>query len=166
MIEQQGQVVSVSLDHVGVRLGGYSGCPACDAGKGCGAGVFGRLLNNRPVTLELSNELDSRVGQSVIVGLPETLLLVLVARLYLLPLLAGLAGAVIGHYISGSYGASEAMTDGVTLLGAVLAGSLILVWNRKRESEFPAGNAVHLLRHAGRSNTESCAGRASRQKIN
>jgi sigma-E factor negative regulatory protein RseC len=157
MIEQQGQVISATRDTVAVRLGGTSGCPACNAGKGCGAGIFGRLLNRKPVVLDLSNGLGSPVGQAVIVGLPESLLLRLVLRLYLLPLLAGLAGAVFGHYIAVRNSAGDAMVDGAALLGAVLAGAVALAWNRRRENEFRTGNAVHVLRHADRSFTEVCA---------
>lgn len=164
MIEQQGQVISASREIVSVRLGGTSGCPACDAGRGCGAGIFGRLLNRKPVVLDLSNGLDSRVGQAVIVGLPESLLLRLVLRLYLLPLLAGLAGAALGHYIAVRNNAVDGMVDGFALLGAVLAGAMALAWNRRQENEFPAGNAVHVLRRADRSSTGACAGEFSEQE--
>ncbi|MEJ2385650.1 MAG: hypothetical protein P8Y54_14930 [Xanthomonadales bacterium] len=53
MIEQQGRVTGAAGSQVRVRLGGTSGCTTCDAGRGCGAGVFGRLLQRRPVELEL-----------------------------------------------------------------------------------------------------------------
>ena len=43
---------------VQVRVGGQSGCAACDAGKGCGAGLFGKLLRRNPVELELVNEIE------------------------------------------------------------------------------------------------------------
>lgn len=164
MIEQQGQVISATRETLAVRLGGNSGCAACNAGKGCGAGIFGRLLNRKPVVLDLHNGLGSPVGQAVIVGLPESLLLRLVLRLYLLPLLAGLAGAFLGHYIAVRNGASSAMVDGVALLGAISAGAVALAWNRRRENEFPTGNAVHVLRHADRSFKEACAGENAEQE--
>ena len=157
MIEQQGQVVSVSPERVSVRLGGNSGCSVCDAGNGCGAGIFGRLLNRKAVVLDLNNGLDSRVGQVVIVGLPESLLLRLVFRLYMLPLVAGLAGAVLGHYIAVRIDAGDVLVDGAALLGAVLAGASALTWNHKRENEFPTVDAVHLLRHSDRSFSGACA---------
>jgi len=147
MIEQQGQVVSVDRGRVAVRLGGSSGCTTCDAGKGCGAGVFGRLLRRRPVVLDFNDELHSRVGQPVIVGLPETLLLRLVFRFYLLPLVAGLAGAAFGHYLAVMNGAVGALVDGAALTGAILAGLGAVIASRSRASEFPSENAVHLLRH-------------------
>ena len=80
MLEQQGQVVATAGGRASVRLGGQTGCAACDAGRGCGAGLFGRLLRRRPVVLEFDNHLDARCGQEVLVGLSERWFLQLVAR--------------------------------------------------------------------------------------
>jgi sigma-E factor negative regulatory protein RseC len=159
MIEQQGRVTAASDARVRVRMGGTSGCSACDAGRGCGAGIFGRLLQRRPVELEFENHIGAGIGQAVMVGLPESIFLRLVLRLYLLPLLSGLAGAVAGHYLSGRAGLSGAVVD----LGALLAGVglawLVISRNKNRPAEFTQDSAVHLLRilNPGISNpTESC----------
>ena len=156
MIEQQGLVVSLKPGRVWVRLGGTTGCTACDAGTGCGAGVFGKLLKRRPVNLEFEDLLDCRVGQSVIVGLPESLFLRLLSRLYLLPLLAGLAGAVLGHYISVNQGMGDLARDALTLFIAAMAGTGVIFWNRQQMNEFPVEDAVHLLRQINRSSAEAC----------
>jgi sigma-E factor negative regulatory protein RseC len=160
MIEQQGLIVAVSGGTASVRLGGKSACTACNAGKGCGAGIFGRLLKRKPVVLELQNGPGARVGQSVMVGLPETLFLRLVFKFYLFPLFAGLAGAASGHYISVMLQVGSAASDGLALLGAVVAGAVALMWNRqgKRKSpgDFPRKITVHLLRVVERSIAEQC----------
>ena len=160
MIEQQGLVVAVSSETASVQLGGNSGCTACNAGKGCGAGIFGRLLKRKPVVLELRNGPGARVGQSVMVGLPETLFLRLIFNFYLFPLLAGLAGAAIGHYVSVKLQADSAASDILALLGAVIAGALALMWNRQRNEEppgeIPQKITVHLLRVVDRSIAERC----------
>ena len=148
MIEQQGQAVSRSGGKVTVRLGGTSGCAACEAGRGCGAGVFGKMLRRRAVELEFDNHIDARCGQAVIVGVPEALFLGLVLRFYLLPLLAGLAGAAIGHYLAGRLGAGPAVSDLLALLAGLGGGAAALLRNRRRPTEFPRGFAVHLLRVA------------------
>ena len=148
MIEQQGQAVSRSGNKVTVRLGGKSGCAACDAGRGCGAGVFGKLLRRRAVELEFDNHIGARCGQAVIVGVPEGLFLGLVVQFYLLPLLAGLAGAVIGHYLAGIFGAGAAASDLLALLAGLGGGAAALLRVRRRPTEFPQGFAVHLLRMA------------------
>ena len=152
MIEQQGVIVAVSGEIASVRFGGNSACTMCNAGKGCGAGVFGRLLQRKPVVLELFNRPDARLGQAVMVGLPEALFLHLVFSFYLFPLLAGLAGAALGYYISVKLQADTAVSDSLALLGAILAGSFALLWKGQKDGklplEFPVKNAVHLLRIA------------------
>ena len=148
-------MVGVVDGHAQVRLGGRSGCAACDAGKGCGAGIFSRLLRRRSLVLELYNSIGATQGQAVIVGLPERLFLGLVLRFYLLPLLAALAGAAIGHYLSWRSGASPGLIDAVAVIGAALGGALTFRWTRSQAPEFFAGPAVHLLRLAERNGTES-----------
>jgi sigma-E factor negative regulatory protein RseC len=148
MIEQQGRVVSVRGDFVDVRLGGSSGCAACDAGKGCGAGVFGLLLRRRPMVVPLENTVGARPGQPVMVGMPETLFLRLVSRLYLLPLLAGAAGAIAGNYAASAAGLGAGATDAATFIGGAAAGLAFVFTRRNTAREFPASTIVHLLRVA------------------
>lgn len=150
MLEQQGQVVATAAGRVSVRLGGRSGCAACDAGRGCGAGVFGRLLRRRPVILEFENHLDARPGQGVVVGVAEAWFLQLVARFYLLPLLAGLGGAAFGHYLSVKMQLDPWARDVAALTGALIAGAAAFRWGRVAAVEPGGGSPVHLLRLAER----------------
>lgn len=154
MIEQRGRVIATEKGRASVRIGGTTGCSACDAGRGCGAGIFGRLLQRRPVTIELENEIDAECGNAVILGLPESIFLRLVLRLYLAPLLAGLAGAVAGHYMSGILDTGTAGSDVLTLVGAIVGGAVIVLRNRRKTMEFPDDSAVHLLRIAAGRNLE------------
>jgi positive regulator of sigma E activity len=101
--------------------------------------------------------IDARVGQPVVVGLPESVFLRLVFHLYLLPLLAGLAGAVIGHYLSVKNQLAPSVTDGIALLGAIMAAAIAMAWNRRRSREFPRMNAVHLLRGIDRAHADRCS---------
>lgn len=146
MIEQQGQVVAVNDGCVSVRLGGTSGCSACDAGKGCGAGVFGRLLQRKPVVLEFDNALQARTGQAVMVGLPESLYLKLVSRFYLYPLLAGMAGAAAGHAAASGFQWTTWGVDVFALASGLAAAYATVRVLRHKAKEFPGQAAVHLLR--------------------
>lgn len=156
MLEQQGQVVAVAGDLVSVRLGGSVGCSACDAGKGCGAGIFAQLFRRKPATFDLVNELDVHVGQAVIVGIPESLFLRLLFRLYLFPLLLGLAGMVFGHYISVKSGAQSSFSDGAALIAGLAASAIAILWNRKAEMEFHGKTDVHLLHVLGGTSKGRC----------
>lgn len=103
MIEQRGQVIGLEGGDAWVRIGGQSGCPACDAGEGCGAGLFGRLLNRSNTRVLVSNEARAEAGQAVVLGLEESAYLGLVLRLYGLPLVAGLAGAMLAVWLLGPH---------------------------------------------------------------
>lgn len=149
MIEQQGQVVAVDGNQASVRLGGRSGCAACEAGKGCGAGVFGQLLRRKPVQMKFANTIEAECGQAVIVGMPEAVLLRLVTRFYLAPLLAGLVGGVAAYFLASRFGATTLVLDLVTLGAAILAGGLVLKSKRAGKAEFSEASAVHLLRVVG-----------------
>lgn len=159
MIEQQGRVMGIEGARVRVRMGGTSGCSACDAGRGCGAGIFGRLLQRRPVELEFENRVGAAIGQAVMVGLPETLFLKLVVRLYLFPLLSGLAGAIVGHFLADRAGLPGAAVDFGALAAGICTAGLVISRIPKNPMEFTGDSAVHLLRilNPGSSNpTESC----------
>lgn len=146
MIEQQGRVLRAENHQATVRLGGTSGCQACDKGRGCGAGLFGRLLNRRPVELELENVLQARPGQAVSVGVDEALLLRLALRLYLRPLAALLLGAVIGHLAAGALGFDGLKADVMTLTVGIIAVALALRIPGRKEMELSGANGVHMLR--------------------
>jgi len=152
VIEQQGKILSVHGGMARVRLGGVSGCVACDSGKGCGAGLFGRLLRRRPLVLELENRVGAEARQAVVVGLPEKLFLSLVTRLYLWPLLAGLAGTAVVHFGIISLGLGNAESDLLSLAGGVAAAAAVIYTNRQKSREFPEYFIVHILRTANMHN--------------
>lgn len=156
MISQQGRVVAVDGEDVVVRIGGTSGCPACDAGKGCGAGIFGRLLRNRSVSINVPNVGGAQVGEAVRVGMPEARFLALVFRFYALPLVAGLAGAVAGHTIATRVGLEGLSDDLLTLSAALVAAWAALVPGRRALREFPLRSAVHLLQGTQRPAKTDC----------
>ena len=130
-----------------VRVGGQGGCAACDAGRGCGAGVFGRLLRRKPVELAVSNGIEARAGQRVTLGMPESLFIRLVVRLYGWPLGAGLAGAIAGHQAGAWVQAGPAAADLLTLGGMVAGAGAVLRFVRGRGPDL-SENGVSLLSEA------------------
>jgi sigma-E factor negative regulatory protein RseC len=138
VIEQQARVVAVEGGLARVSVGGVSGCPACDAGEGCGAGIFGRLLRRKPFELSLPDVGGASVGQAVTLGIPESLFLRLAFRLYGMPLLAGLAGGLICHQISEQFQAGPLLADAATLAGIALSMGLVLAWRGRRDAGLSA----------------------------
>lgn len=162
MITQQGRVIALEGDAALVRIGAASGCPACDAGKGCGAGIFGRLLRNRPVTIQVPNSLGAEVGQPVQFGIPEQRFLALVFRMYVVPLIAGLLGAAVGFGLAVRVGLQGLAADFGALAFAIGSAGLALVWIRRRLGEFPLHATVHLVHAAESARYPICNGAGQR----
>ena len=131
MIEQQGQVISQVGDTLHIRMGAQPGCSLCADGKGCGAGVFARLLGRKPLSIQLRSAISVQPGQAVSIGIPEKAFLMLLGRLYLLPLASGLCGAGFGHYLGVSWGLALPALDALTGLVAVASGCFALWLGRK-----------------------------------
>jgi sigma-E factor negative regulatory protein RseC len=146
MIVQQGRIVAVEgLDAV-VQIGRRRGCPACDAGQGCGAGIFARLLRDKPVSIRVANVIGAEVGASVELGISENRFLALVARLYAMPLLAGLLGAAIGFWLSIRAGLRHQAADILSLVSGVAGAAVVLLLQRRKLREFTEHSAVNLSR--------------------
>lgn len=151
MIEQQGRVLELQAQRVKVALGATSGCPACDAGQGCGAGIFGKLVSRKEQTLVLDRNLPDghlqlEPGQAVIVGISEAFFLKLLVRLYLVPLLSALCGAALGHYIGNQMSLNGFSHDLLALMGALFLAALALFVNWKGKRLHVGQEQVQLLR--------------------
>ncbi len=147
MIEQQARVLRVVGSMVRLTIGGQSGCAACDAGKGCGAGLFGKLLRRNPVELEIVNTIGARAGHSVRLGLSESLFMKLVFSLYGWPLIAGLAGAVSGHRLAMANGAGTGMLDLAAFAGTCAGVALVLIFWRQTSRPDISSRDISLFEH-------------------
>jgi positive regulator of sigma E activity len=156
MIEQQGKVVHLQGDSAGVRIGAISGCTACDAGKGCGAGVFGKLLRRKPTTLLLENDIGAKPGQLVNIGIPDRVYLRLLFALYFFPLVLGLVGAGIGHYLGVQMDVNAGLVDAMTFFVAVLFGGIALWTVRLKQITLQGRMKVRLLGVLSGSNLDAC----------
>jgi sigma-E factor negative regulatory protein RseC len=148
MLEQRGRILEQVGGLATVRMGPVAGCPACAAGKGCGAGILGRLLQRDAVLVQLENLTQAMPGDVVIVGIPERVFLSLVLRLYLRPLLMGLAGAVLGNYFATRMTNQSAIIDGFSLLLGFVAAGLGVAWSRssaKEPGEVVTGRQLQVL---------------------
>lgn len=143
MIEQNVQVVRCQDDRLWVRLGSQSGCTACDNGNGCGAGLFARLLQRKPVVLELKrNDLSVKAGQMLTLAFPEQVYLKLIFASYGWPLLAALAGAFAGLGLGMWLQLGLAQVDILTLFAGLLAGGFVMRMIRTKTNTDTILNAL------------------------
>jgi len=145
MIEQNVQVVRCRDERLWIRMGSQSGCTACDNGQGCGAGLFAKLLQRKPVVIELDrNGLDVEAGQMVTLAFPEQVYVKLVLASYGWPLLAALAGAFAGHSLGNWLQFTPALIDVVTLACGLLAGAYLVYFMKGRKNPDMLLKCLHM----------------------
>ncbi len=135
-----------------VRVGSTSGCTACDSGQGCGGGIFARLVPKKPVTLTLSIDSSTpaiKVGQKVLLGLPESFFLRWIALLFGLPLVSGLLAAGAAQFIGSSklFALSAMQLDVLVLFTfIVVAGVLFKLISKNNRSRIEAVDQLVLIK--------------------
>ena len=132
MIEEPGRVVAVEPAAVWVETLRQSSCSACSASAGCGEGVLEKLgISQRHARVRVLTDLQLQVGDAVVIGIPEELLLSSSIQVYLLPLLGLLAAAVSLK----SFGFSEPFQIIGGLLCMSLTWLLVRMAARRREAD-------------------------------
>lgn len=97
MIEQKATVISRDAHQVWVEAERQSTCGQCQARKGCGTGLLAKHVGQRFSRIAVSTNENLKVGQQVIVSIPEQALLSGAFMMYLLPLLLMFAAATLAR---------------------------------------------------------------------
>jgi sigma-E factor negative regulatory protein RseC len=97
-----------------------SACGLCGQTRGCGNSLWGKLFGHKTTNFTAQNEINAKVGDYVIVGIDEAVLIKGAFILYLFPLVAMLLGAWLGKLFYA--------TDGATMLAAFLGLLLGFAW--------------------------------------
>lgn len=101
MIEEPGRVVALEAGAVWVETRRKSTCSGCSAKSGCGQGLMDTLgVRERRGLIRAVCDLNLRVGDSVIVGIREDVLLRSAVLVYLLPLLMLMVAALLAAQFS------------------------------------------------------------------
>lgn len=130
MIEESATVVAVEGPFAWVERGRESACGSCSLKGGCGTSVLARVVGNRRARVRAENGIAARVGDRVVVGLVESALVEGSVLMYLVPMLALLAGGAFGEFLAQRLGHGSG--DPLALVGAVLATAAALLWVRGR----------------------------------
>lgn len=101
MIEEPGRVVAVEPGAVWVETQRVSTCSGCSARNGCGQGLMDRLgVRERRGLIRALSDLNLAVGDPVIVGIRENVLLRGAILVYLFPLIVLFASALVAFKLS------------------------------------------------------------------
>lgn len=139
MITETGKVVAVRGDQVWVQTIRTSACQQCAARHGCGQKALASVTGGRANRVLVANSVGARVGDEVLIGIPEEALLGASFLAYALPLLGLVAGSLAGHSM-GAGGDLPALTGGITGLVAGLAVAAL------RQRQKRSGYEPRLLR--------------------
>ncbi|HEY8354485.1 MAG TPA: SoxR reducing system RseC family protein [Methylophilaceae bacterium] len=140
MIEEHAVVVSVSEDFAMLEVIRKKPCGLCGKSRGCGISLWGKLFNHQSA-FRARNDIGAQVGDSVVVGVDEQALLKGSMKIYAVPLVALLAGAMLAMlFLPDS--ASSAETDIYAVCGALAGLAASLFWLRTRATD-RTWNASH-----------------------
>lgn len=99
MIEETVEVVAIEDDVLILEAQRKSACQSCAVKKGCGTSVLSKTLGKKVTQFRVENTADARIGDSLIVGIPENALLKGSVIVYFLPLVALFASAMAADWL-------------------------------------------------------------------
>lgn len=137
MIEERGRILSVEQGAVWVETIRRSACDSCQARNGCGQSVLQRLgLGARQGFIRVIDDQPGssyQTGEEIIIGIPENAVVSGSAVIYLIPLLALFAAALLAQAL----GAGEPVTIVAGLFGMGI-GFAVVRWHGRRSVSNPA----------------------------
>lgn len=99
MIEEFAVVTQRMDGFVMLEVERRTACGLCGQTRGCGNATWGKLLGHQNQAFLAKNTIDAKVGDSVVVGIDEGVMLSTVFYLYLVPLLSMLVAAVLADQL-------------------------------------------------------------------
>lgn len=123
MIEETATVVRLEQGAAWVSIKTRSACGHCGSSTDCGTAMVSQLFGEKENQLRIDNSLEVQVGDRVVIGVPNTMLLKASILAYMLPLIALIVVVGLGRWI----GLGEDLS---TALGFVGLGLGLWVTNR------------------------------------
>lgn len=140
MISEAGRIVALEEDGIWVETVRRSTCGSCGARQGCGHGILNSMASGQRnytwVTLGDTPAAGFSVGDEVEIALPEEVIVSGSFVVYMLPILATVAGAVVGQSIL----QADLGLDAAAILGALAGfgvGITVVRWHALRHRNNP-----------------------------
>jgi sigma-E factor negative regulatory protein RseC len=130
MIEESAIVVGLEQNTAMIEIVRRTPCGLCGQTRGCGISLWGRLFGHRKNIFKAANQINAKVGDSVIVGIDEQALLISSLMVYGVPLGAMLTGALLvgGIFAGDSNHVNPGHADFYAVMGAVAGLIIGLLW--------------------------------------
>lgn len=146
-MEETGTVVAAREDTLWVEIQARSSCSLCSSSS-CTTSLVAQLFNMKRNQVALENTLGATVGEQVVIGIPDELLVRASVLAYLLPLVVMITAALLG----GTLGAGDGIQSLLALAG--LAIGLFLVHRATQSKALQQRFKPQLLNVAGQAHVQ------------
>ena len=99
MIEELATVIAVEQEQVTVESKVKSGCSQCQQVDTCGNGQVAKAIPQKKMRLVLTTKLAVNVGDTLVLGVPNSQLLAVAWQVYLWPLFGLIFFAALGQWL-------------------------------------------------------------------
>jgi len=99
MIEEQAKVIAVESKLITVEGIVKSTCSGCQQLESCGSGQIAKAFPHKKTTYLISSDKPVKVGDRVLIGLSEKVLLSAAWQVYMWPLIGLFIGSLLGQYL-------------------------------------------------------------------
>lgn len=154
MIEEQAQVIAVDDQHIVVTTLVKSTCSGCQQLDSCGSGQVAKAFGQKQVSYQISATTPVNIGDKVLIGLSEQVLLSAAWQVYLWPLIGLFAGSVIGQYLFAQMGFTHEL---LALITGIFGGYIGFKCAQLKQQHLATDERWHakLLRVLHRNHTQS-----------
>tara|TARA_R110002167_G_scaffold201010_5_gene404428 strand:- start:875 stop:1363 length:489 start_codon:yes stop_codon:yes gene_type:complete len=130
MIEERALVLEATFDEADfshkiarVKVQRTNACESCSLRSGCGQSALTKISSNQCLELDIDNNLGASPGDEVLIAIPESGLMSASLRVYFIPLILMVLGAVIGDII-------DPINESWTMILSVLGLIVGFAWAR------------------------------------
>jgi sigma-E factor negative regulatory protein RseC len=129
MIEETATVVAATPDFIWVEARARSACSSCGTQDSCATSSVAKLFGMRRQQLRLPNTLAAKLGEKVVIGVADQVMVTASLAAYVLPVVLMLGAAIAADV----QGMGDMQQAGLGLLGLLvgLLGAGILTSNRR-----------------------------------
>jgi sigma-E factor negative regulatory protein RseC len=134
MIEEQAQVIEIKGNRLLLQAQTQSACGNCSLSKGCGTSLLAKVVGRKFTHFQAENNINAKVGDTVVVGIAEDALLKGSVMMYILPVVCMLIFALLADYfLVEAIQYRDLMIAASSFMGLVF-GSLMSKWYFDRQS--------------------------------
>ena len=149
LVEATATVVALEGEMAVLEAKRTDACNGCGAAAGCGTSALGDFFGRKRNLLHIKNDFNAVPGEQVIIGMPESDLVLASLAAYMLPLLAMIGLSVIALVLG--------FGDGVAGLGAMIGlGGGLWMAGRLTKSAGTRFSPVYLRRTAFAFASKAC----------